>query len=763
MKKIVYVFLLIVVCLYPISINAQTNEYLQLFEECTQLYESREYDQAQKILKRLIKKYPKQIDALMLLGDIEMKKENWSKAKDWYVKVTKAKANHIDAFYKLAICDREDGIGRDIVTQIIMWKNSKKHFNTVIMLDSTYKQVYYEFSLLKQYQKNYDEAIDLCLKQLKIDPQNRDAQLGLFHYYDLFITYAGENIISMFSDTDQAQIDWLMNRHEDIDIFFIGEKYRRQEKFNQADSIFKLLRRKHNPLLRVPLYLAQVRLYYQIDESEIAERLYNRAINSINSNIGVSFIFEDTKYILQDSDLTYPFNSLEAVQSFYRNIWNRKNPLNSLESNYRLAEHYKRLAYCEKNYRYDGFRFPVNNPDRTHTLQFPAIFYNNKKFNHKGLVYLRYGPPDDTAIKIDAGLPNNESWLYNATNQHPKYIFHFEVAEQAPADDWRLVPVPTNPLMLESRLGWDRYLDQYYMADTELDANSIEGTITIEAVKNVRKAMNSEQHTWNKGIESIPVYTSTAWFLNDQGKSICNVYLSTPADKINSQKQNGSIEEVETGIALMDSNWQIVFKEEQTSEVESRIHHNQFIDIFRVNAPPIKAYLNSHIRNKDKSMLGGNQSVIITKAPSKDQIIISDLLMAFSVEPATQSNPFTKHGLEVIPNPAKQEKKDSLVYFYYEIYNLQEIDGQSRYKIDQTIKSVNVTKNALQRFMGLFGGNDGQSISISKEHQTKGPIAYEYTAFDFSAMNAGTVEIKIKIKDLNSGYVTETSTTFTLL
>lgn len=762
MNKTIYVLLPMILFIYPVLISAQSIEYIRMLEEGTQFYENREYDDAQKIFKRLVKKYPEQIDAAMMLGDIEMKKENWSKAKDWFVKVTKKEPNQIDAFYKLAICDREDGIGRDIVTQLIMWKNSKKHFNTVIILDSTYKQVYYEFSLLKRYQKNYDEAIDLCHKQLKIDPQNRDAQLGLFYYYDLFITYAGENLISMFNNTDQAQIDWLIKRNGDIDVFFIGEKYRRQEKYNEADSIFSLLTRKHDPLLKIPLYLAQVRLYNQMDNPEKAEKIYNRAINSINSSTDISFIFEDTKYILEDRDLNYPFGSMDEVRSFYRNIWNRKNPLNSLESNYRLAEHYRRLVHCENSYRYDGFRFPVNNPDRTHTLQFPNIFYNNKKFNHKGLVYIRYGPPDDTAIKIDAGLPNNESWLYNATTQHPKYIFHFEVAEQAPLDDWRLVPVPTNPLMLETRLGWDRYLDQYYMANSELDANSIEGTITIESVKNVRKAMNSDQHTWNKGIESIPVNTNSVWFLNNQGKPVCNIFISTPADKIIAQNQAG-IKKIETGIALMDSNWQIVYKENQSSMIESRIHNNQFIDVFTVDSSPAKAYLNTHISNEDESMLGGNQSVIIAKELDNSNMSVSDLLMAYSIEPVTQTTPFTKHGLDVIPNPKKQAKKDSLVYFYYEIYNLQEIDGQSRYKIDQIVKPVTSSKNALQKFMGLFGSDDEETISISKEHQTKGPIAYEYTAFDFSTMDAGTVEIEIKIKDLNSGNETKSSTTFTLL
>ncbi|MEJ2543046.1 MAG: tetratricopeptide repeat protein [Calditrichaceae bacterium] len=758
MKTKLYLFTLILICLYGNKIIAQTIEYVRLYDESLQHYENGKYDEAKKVCKQLLKKYPKEIDALMLMGDIEMKQENWQNAKEYYVDVTKLRANHIDAFYKLGICDREDGIGRDIVTQMIMWKNSKKNFNTVLLLDSTYKQVYYEYSLLKRYQKNYEEAIELCHKQIDIKPNNRIALLGLFYYYDLFITYGGENLISMFNDVDQAQIDWLKKRNGNVDIFFIAEKYRRQGNLQKADSIYTLLDKKHDPLLKMPLALSQIRLYYQMDELDKAEQKYFSTVNSISSSNDVSFLFEDIKYILEDNDLKYPFHSLEDVKSFYRNIWNRKNPLNSLKINYRLAEHYKRLIYCEKNYRYDGFRFPINNPDRTNTLEFPSIFYKNKKFNHKGLVYLRYGPPDDSAIKIDANMPNNESWLYYANNNHPKYIFHFEVAEQAPADDWRLVPVPTYQEMLETRLGWDRYLDQYYMANTKLDANSVIGTITIQSVKNIRTAMNNDEHSWSKNIELIPISTYAAWFKDDKGNPYCDIYISTPVDQI-----NNNIGDIETGIALMDSTWEVVLKENQSSNLESRNYSQQFIDIFSIQSPPNKAYINSHVSTHDKSIIGGNRSIIVAKKFNPAAMNVSNLVMAYSVEPAIQKTPFTKHGLEIIPNPSKKAKKDSLVYFYYEIYNLKEIDGQSRYSIDQTVTSINRTKNALQKIMGLFGGDDDQTISITKEHQTQGPTAYEYTAFDFSSLSAGQVEIKIKIKDLNSGEVTQASTTFTLL
>ena len=746
----------------PLFICAQESHYKELLDKGFEYLHDRKYDEAEKALKEAVEIDPEDPEPFLMLGEVGKAKQDWSEAKDWYSKVVDFQPNNKEAHYQLGICDREDGIGRDPIRRTIFWRNSKGHFTTVMLLDSTYKQVLYEYAVLERYQSHYTKAIDLCLRQLKIYPENREAQFGIFTFYDLFLTYGADDLSNIFADKGDIREAWLKSRNTDYDLFFLGEKYRRDGEFSKADSVYHKLQYKRLSYSRVPLYLAQVRLYYETGRTVEAEKTYYRAIDAIQQPSDINFIFEDVKYILTDSDLRSHFNSLDDIKNYYREIWAKKNPLSSMKTNHRLEEHYRRMIYAEKNFRFDGFRLQIHNPDRLQMLEFPAIFYNNSKFNHKGLVYIRFGPPDDIAKQTESDMANNESWLYYETNQHPKLIFHFEVHQDGPPGDWRLVPVPTDQRMLESRLGWDRKLDQYYMAETPLDVQSAINEIQIESVKNVRRAMMSERNTWDENLEPLNLYTSTARFKNGDGSSTLEVYLGIPASDLKAGDQDTTTERIETGVALLDTTWNELFKEQHETQFAfadtTDFYHDQFLDVFPAEFNQPKFYLSAHIRDLDKPRLGGNRIVIEAKPFPKDDLAVSDLLAAYSIEPAAGSGKFVRHGMTIIPNPSKRFAKSELVNFYYEIYNLKVVDGQSLYKIDQTIRPTGNNKNIIQKFFGLFGGGKSQTVSISKEHQNKGPVAYEFTAFDFTDFSDGNFEISIKVTDLNSGKKSETST-----
>jgi len=762
-----FINILIVLSVTFSLLYAQDSEYKEMVTRGFELFHDRKFDQAKDILKKAVKLNPVEIDAYLLLGEISRAGKDWQSAKNWYAELIKLKANHIEAIYQSGIAEREDGVGRDPVMRAIMWRNSRRHFETVILLDSTYKQVYYEFALLKRYQNNFEEALELCLKQLDLKPDTRDAQVGVFTFYDLFITYATPGFQSMFKNQQEWLISWLQSRSGPYDQFFLGEKYRRLNQFQKADSIYRGLEYRRLPFSKAPLYLAQTRLYYQTNQPELAEKTYFRAINSISSNTDINFIFEDVKYILVDSDLRTQFSSLDDIKNYYRSIWIKKNPLSSMTVNARLAEHYRRLIEAEKNYRFDGFRLPIHNPDRTHTLEFPAIFYNNSKFNHKGLVYLRFGEPDDKALQAGSDISSNESWLYRETSQHPKLIFHFEVHDQGPNDDWRLVPVPTSRRMLESRLGWDRRLDQYYMADNPTDMNAIAVEIQMESVKNVRRAMMSERHTWDRGLKPLTLFTSAARLLNEQGESTLEVYIAMPRGDLFSRSASPDTSLIEIGVALHDTTLNPLYKDQHRLRIARNDDHlfynDTYIDLFKSKSVASKYYLTSHAKDMQEQRLGGNRQLLELHPLNSKTLSVSDLIVAYSINPSAEANKFIKHGMEVIPNPSKRFNKSDLVYFYFEIYNLDMVDGLARYKIEQTVRILEESKNVFQKFMGLFRALRRPTISISREHQNKGPVAYEYTAVDFSQFYAGRSEIRIKISDLNSGKTTETKTQFELL
>lgn len=746
---------------------SQEKRYQQLVQEGAQYILRKQYKKAEQALKAAVKIDPQKTLAYLNLGYIEMIQTKWGKAKDWFNKVFDLNPDDILAHYQMGICDREQGISRDPVSRRILWHNAKKHFLKVIEQDSAFKEVFNEYAHLKRYQRNYKEAIDLCLTQIRLRPQLTTPRLDIFDFYDYFLYHGGESVLNPFRNTDQYQINWLKKRSLDYDKFSLGEKYRQMERFAKADSIFLFLLQQELSFSKIPILLSRVRLYYQIDKPELAEKVYWETINSIKALYEIEFIYDDIKYILSDKDLSIHFTNLEQMRQYYHRFWNMKNPLPGSKINARLAEHYKRLLHVEEAYRYDGFRLYFNNPDVQGILKFPAIFYENTKLNDKGLVYLRYGQPDEFAIESGETLTHNESWLYHQTQFNPKLIFHFEISERGGGPgNWRLVPVPSNPQMLESRLGWDHRLDRYYMAHDQTERMSTLFELQREAREIVKIAMEHERHTWDKKISSIPMYLSSARFIAETGENFLEFYIGIPKSALFNEKLTRDSCRMETGLALHDSLWNTTYKQTRdlllASNDNTLFYNDLYIDIFKTKTVKNKLHGASHIKNLVQPGVGGFKFNLTYKPFSKSRLTVSDLVLAYSIEPTMKTDDFSKHDLRIIPNPAQKFKKSDVIYLYYEIYNLRMKAEHTRYKIEQTATQVKEKKGTLKKIFGIFGGGKKQEISIQAEHQGTSSVSYEHTAFDFSEFKAGLLELKIKITDMNSAQIAESSVEFEL-
>lgn len=729
--------------------------YQKQLENAAILLKQGMFDKAEKAFKKAIRINPSDKQAYLDLARFKMKQKDWSAAKSSLKKLLKLYPDQIDGHYLMAICDRNDAFGKDIVRRRFLWHWSEGHFQKVIEQDSAYKQVFTEYARLKADQLEYEQAIELCFTQLRFHPQSPDASVEIFDYYDLFLYHGGESAFNPFSESTQFQINWLKKHGTDYDSFFLGEKYRRLGMLAKADSVFNLLLRKKNLVFsKIPLLLSFVRLYYQMNKPIAAEVKYWQAVNSIAHAYEIHFIFNEIFYIMADADIHVRFDTLDDIKRFYRRFWNRKNPLPGMNYNARLAEHYRRLIKAEKNFVFHGQKLTINNPEKLEYVKLPELLKRNKKFNDKGLVYIRYGEPDEKAVYSAADVPMNESWLYYQNNRHPKLIFHFEIATHASPGDWRLISVPTQREMLETRLGWDKDLDRMYMATDEQDYMMAFNEKQNMAGRETGKAMTRDAHSWKKEIQSIPIHLSTAQFRSRGKKNLFDVYLAIPKQAVSSRKEAYSI-----GWALFNKDWDKIgassFIEKLSSADEKKFNHGQFIIPFHSETELEKVYVSVFVKELNSTRLGGYKFMLARHSFSQDKLCMSDLVSAFKVLPmAKKSDPFYKHGLSVVPNPRQIFSRSEPVYLYYEIYNLKVADGQSRYRIKQTVHNSSSGGNIFSTIAGLFKDSSKDKISITKEHQGASAVSYEYSAFDFSAFSAGRYGIRILIRDLNSGQAT---------
>jgi len=741
----------------------QTNDQLKSIERSIDAYALYELPEIETTLKNIVATDPANVKAYSLLGRLEMRRQDWGDAKDWFDKIFKYESESKLAHYYLGICDREDGITK-VPLRIILWRNARKHFEKVIASDSSFKDVFLQYAWLKRYQKDYAEAIDLCLTQISINtPQNPVKEI--FWFYDDFIANGGISSINPLKGGNEYVEEWLKARHSIYDRFALAEHWRRQGKFASADSLFRRVLAEPDHILHIPIYLARVRLYYETGPTTKAEEIYWQAIEHVRNFFDFEFIFDDMHYIFTDREFALKFKTAEDAQYFCRTFWRKKDPLPAAPFNVRLAEHYRRLIYAEKNYRYDGFRLFVNDPDRLRILHYPEVFHHNRILNDRGLIYIRFGPPDETAMSLSQSTVLNESWLYYPRESSPKLIFHFEV--HGGPGCWRLTPILSNWSAYEDRLGWDNKMAEYYMAHDLLTRFQVESEMKLESRQIVAWALENEFHTWSDQLEPIPMNIQAKRFYGDSSEYIAEISIAAPVNALFNPEAPPDTIELETGAVVFDVGWRELQRETRQNKIvrnESSFFYQQnYIRKFRFGFDQQKVRCASHLRQIGLEKLNGFKFDLDFSPFKTDSLMCSDIELAYQIEPSNQSMEFTKNGLSIIPNPTAQFKRTDPIYIYYEIYNLNpNTAGHTHYEVEYTATTVSSKANVIQKLWSRISGNQKKSISIRNTHEGTQSTSREYLALDFSQFNPSVVKLKVKVIDIITTASYETETEFEL-
>lgn len=373
------------------------------------------------------------IDSIVAKGKIEIDNKDWGEAIDTFGDLLDYEPDNLIANYYYGIGQRETGISRNPIERMIRLNSAEKHFKKIISIDSSYRDTFYQLAVLQFYRRNYFEAAELAEHQLGINRNLNSASTGIFHLYDIMLV--NEN-------NDEAE-NFLRSRNSDYDKYFLGEFYRRTDSLSKAESIFNTIITGHAQMSLIPVYLSLVRLYVQETKYEKAEKTYWKAVDAVSTLTDAQLLLKDFEFILNKREykILYSPISLGDLKKSMRIFWLEKNPLPSLPYNMRLIEHYKRLIYAEKNFRYDGFRFKIYDANKLEVIDHPPWYRLNKKFNDRGLIYIRFGEPDDIVTVVSENQSSNMSWLYEKSSTHPRMVFYFMEDMHAPPGYWTLVPM----------------------------------------------------------------------------------------------------------------------------------------------------------------------------------------------------------------------------------------------------------------------------------------------------------------------------------
>ncbi|MFQ5864357.1 MAG: tetratricopeptide repeat protein [bacterium] len=732
---------------------------LRIIQEAEKHRQAGKNKAAKKAYEQALDIYEGSFQAYRGLAQIAFERRNFGAVKDWCKKIVELQPLDLEANYYLGIAYRESGKTKNKLIKSMQFHWSREYFDTVIDVDSTFRDVLYQRGLLERWKKKWIRALEWGRRQFRLKPELLHVNVGLYKLYRLFLIHK----------SDKKVEQWLKNNNGDWSAYFLGEHYRRKKKFAQADSIFYVLLQKDLTISKVPIFLSLVRLYIQQNNQEEASRYFSWALDSIKTNLDAEFMFEDSKCIFKEPELAL-FRKLtlaEHKRNFFRSFWNSRNPVLASPINYRALEHFRRLIYAEENYWFDGVRFWAVNPDKVGYFKFPKTYFLNQEFNDKGIIYIHHGEPDEVA-RTHSTRTTNESWLYYERENRPKLIFHFVIEEKfATGNNWRLTPVLTDRNMLQDRSGWDPKLDRMLLASSQVELNSLQNQIADESRESVNIAMSSDSHTWDKTLEFLDIPYYVASFRGENNLTHLEIYYGIPLQAFASKDKKSKSQVFEHGTGIYDIFWNP--KEQSHEKVQlDAVHSNQTNDSYflhrcGVNLEPGTYNLAIFAKVIEPMKLGTVN--IRTEIPSFEarSLSISDLELAYEITSADENSFFNTNDLSIIPNPTKEYSLKDPVHVYFEIYNLtKDQHNETLFEIEYKLTQWKKKKSVFKKIFGFLGKGKKKTISIKETRTGTQETSIEYRSFDVSHLDSGEYELAVRVNDLTLGSFVEKSTNLTL-
>jgi hypothetical protein len=687
-----------------------------------------------KVFKIIEQCFPHEIDTLIAMGDTERTRRKWGKANLYYEIVLFADPDNLAANYGRGISKRESGRSAMPLIRIFVWRSAQKHFERVIAIDPTFKDVLYQFALLEYYRQKSFKAIALAQRQFAVNEPSHEARIDIFRFYDYMLNH---------TQAEEAE-KWLKSRNTKYDAYYLGELNRRYGQIEKADSLFQSLMADPGGLPLQPVLLSLVRLYIQEKKYREAESVYWRAVDRVSDEVEADLLLEDFMYIVNENEYDFLKKklSLTLLPRTMRTLWLQRDPMPAAPYNQRLIEHYRRIIVAENEFVYDGYRHPKYKPESSAEYRFPKWYYENRKFNDMGLIYIRFGEPHDKSVK---------SWIYQSEEDEDPMIFLFEIHPNAPPGYWVLVPIFSNQYEALDVAVWDsRYNRMVTPAHRIFDR-------IINNVKTVERAFTIDRHSWTKETEELEMYQSIVWFKQDRDKDILQLTYAIPLSGLTYKETVTDYASFESGVVIFDDRMTPLFKNRRDFRLidssDEHIYNDLFIDEFEVPLPVGRYNIAVHARTLDDAKVNGWRYGYTLPDSARDRLTCSSLKLAFNISPKTaESDSRHRDDLKIIPNPTNKFNRNDPVYVYYEVYNLTyNASGMTDYAVNFILRQTGKKKGIVKRITGIFGSGEKYQVSVESEQIGNSITAADYISFDMSRAKAGEYELILEVKDKVSG------------
>ncbi len=173
---------------------------------------------------------------------------------------------------------------------------------------------------------------------------------------------------------------------------------------------------------------------YMVDDP-VADSAYTAGAE-LDDSATVAGYREDIALIATDEELAR-FDAARgfARSAFLETFWRNRDRQALRSEGERIREHFRRLSYAERHFglevnrRYYAMDFSGRSSDIFHS--------GSTRFDDRGIVYVRQGPPDDRVLTVTYGIQPNESWRYARSDGD--LMLHFAANVGGDIHDLRLI------------------------------------------------------------------------------------------------------------------------------------------------------------------------------------------------------------------------------------------------------------------------------------------------------------------------------------
>ena len=688
-------------------------------------------EDAKYYFKKALKRSPGSPSALMALSDVAMQEEDWGDLKKWSGQILVRDPDNPEALYRLAIAHREAGKFQATVMRWLNWRRSERYFKRLVDETPQYRDAYYQYAVLKRYDKAFEQAIRLGEKQVALKP---DAPVHRQRLRRLYLHY-------LDNSNPKDALNWMRRHGSEYARYFEGEALRLSKRTARADTVLHDWLASDPRLSVVPAYLALARIAYGREAVEAGEKYYDKAVQSIQDSLDAHLMYEDVKYVVnvEEMDAFSKLETPEVFREFFRKVWVSRDPTPAVFPNVRLAEHYRRILYAERYYLYDGFRTWFYDPDQGDKVPYPSTIELNDRFNDPGLLYIRHGRPSDTQKFSMA-----EIWHYWKTDAFPQMVFNFVATPSSMGSNWRLVESLSGSGNYRARLRWENEKSRR------------------EAHRSVEMGLRTDRHSWEEDVDELDYDSYLAYFKGEGGRGDVELYYGMPFKAL--KKDYGQLPDTsaiyEYGLAMHDLQWnrfENLSGHVRKAQVERSRYEDRSFGVLRLSADPDSNHAAFFLRPSRGRRLGGWKQGVRIPDFSETELEMSSVVPAHVIWPDVEGNDgFNLRGIHAVPNPSLRFSRNDPVYIYFELYNLTP-DERGTTSFEVSYGLTRLKRKGVKRLLRIFGSGEKPTTSVTVAQLGDTPDTREFRSLDLSKAGGGEFLLKVKVRDNHAGTEREES------